>query len=791
MKITNVSCTQFAGVRDRSVALTEGINVIFGKNESGKSTLAHLIGRTFFQKAQLDRRSDKSFFDLYFPAAVKGGFAGDFADGKITFETEKGSFTLTKEWGAEPRCVLSTPQGVIRDPDTVNAIIKEALLYGEGVYNDMLFSAQRNADAALQSLLDATRRTDAKQELVDAVSRTFAQSDGISMDKIEEAIAAKVEEIAGKHWDLDRGVPMRKAGRWSNGLGEILKAYYALEDANEVLAEIARLEQDARRTSADYADADEAALIAEKEYSRFAAFASQLTLQSERKKAIARITDELNKCKDALTRWPQLAAELDKAKGLYSEIKNLQLLETYQNAKKVIDWMADYDRRIEGHPIPSAQEVSEVRRALREIDLCQSRLSGMNVTAIVKMLGDHTAKITSLGTGDPVVMENGKANLSEAVKISVDGVMDLQLTPADIDVNQIKEKLAQLKQRVAQIFARYAVDSIEGLEEYVAKMTEAANKRERAADRLESVLGDTPFEQLAARAELIPLPLRDKDTVCQEAEALCGREEIALFITAKETTIKTLQDQYGTLQQLNDKVEQLEGELQKAKASLSAAEDIPYEYSAIADPEEHLKALQETLKYKRGLREAALTAKTAATGRLEGYRETLSGDPIEDAERAQNRFDEQKNLLEHWLHIAEVFNSQKEMFDNNPLEGLAARFTHYLGKISQGRVTSQFPDADRLSISLFSNDRAVDYGKLSEGTKETVYLAFRLAVLDHLFPNGGGVIIFDDPFTDMDADRTAQGCELIKQCAQKHQIIFMTCKEEYIELLGDNNLIRF
>ena len=37
MKITNISCTQFAGVRDRSVSFTDGINVIYGKNESGKA----------------------------------------------------------------------------------------------------------------------------------------------------------------------------------------------------------------------------------------------------------------------------------------------------------------------------------------------------------------------------------------------------------------------------------------------------------------------------------------------------------------------------------------------------------------------------------------------------------------------------------------------------------------------------------------------------------------------------------------------------------------------------------
>ena len=45
MKIKNISCTQFAGVRDRNVSFTDGINVIYGKNESGKSTLVNLIAQ--------------------------------------------------------------------------------------------------------------------------------------------------------------------------------------------------------------------------------------------------------------------------------------------------------------------------------------------------------------------------------------------------------------------------------------------------------------------------------------------------------------------------------------------------------------------------------------------------------------------------------------------------------------------------------------------------------------------------------------------------------------------------
>ncbi len=122
------------------------------------------------------------------------------------------------------------------------------------------------------------------------------------------------------------------------------------------------------------------------------------------------------------------------------------------------------------------------------------------------------------------------------------------------------------------------------------------------------------------------------------------------------------------------------------------------------------------------------------------------------------------------------------------MQDISDSFTRYLSMISDGKISSEFPDPEKLNISIYSGNSLMDYGKLSEGTKETVSLAFRLAVLDHLFPDGGGVIVFDDPFTDMDVDRTAQSCELIRECAKRHQVIFLTCKEEYAEMLGGNEI---
>ena len=122
------------------------------------------------------------------------------------------------------------------------------------------------------------------------------------------------------------------------------------------------------------------------------------------------------------------------------------------------------------------------------------------------------------------------------------------------------------------------------------------------------------------------------------------------------------------------------------------------------------------------------------------------------------------------------------------MEDIADSFTRYLGLISGGKISSEFPDPEKLSLNVYSGSSLLDYGKLSEGSKETVSLAFRLAVLDHLFPEGGGVLVLDDPFTDMDAERCAQSCQLLQDCAKRHQVIFLTCKEDYAKLLGGHEI---
>ncbi len=789
MKLTNVSCTQFAGIRDKSIAFDDGLNVVYGKNESGKSTIVNLISRTLFQAVRLDGRRDKEFLDSYFPAARKGTRTrGDFADGKLTFEANNESYTLSKEWGADPRCALSTRDVTVRDTYTVDSMLRQALVYGEGVYSELLFSSQKNTNISLHSLLDASQKSNAKDELAASVTRALAESDGITAAEIEEAITKKLDAICGKHWDVERGAPVRKAGRWGSGLGEILKAYYEMEDAREILATIKKLESELDMVSSSYADADSVIKAAEDKLSDFSAFANRLALQSERKKAIMRLENDLQKYITALSQWPVLDANIKKAQELDAEKKNRDLLDKYAAANRIKKEIDAVDMSVLMLPVPSGEEIQKAKTAIKNISALENSLCGMNLNAILKTYTQADVEIRSLRTGELIDISKASFRITEAVTVTVLGIMELTLSPANVDVAATEARIAECKAMVNAIFSKYAVAAAEELEARANKVMTARGTLESLSAKLKVCLDTVSYAELEKAVASIPGTVRSAELINADIMRFC-KGNASLFIAEKKASVNLYISEYTSLDDLRAIAANTENEIRNAKAELNAIDDIPAEYRSISNPEHFLASLQNDLKSKQSMRELMLMKKTEAVSRLNTYKESIQFDPAAHAEQTEQRFNEQKELLEHWLHIKKVFESLKEDVASNPLNDLADGFVRNLAVISNSRITSEFPSADRIDINLYSNNSLLDYNKLSEGTKDTVSLAFRLAVLDYLFPEGGGVIVLDDPFTDMDKERIAQSINLVKDASERHQVIFLTCKEEYLDMLDANKII--
>lgn len=94
MKIENIKINSFGKINDREYNLSEKINLIYGKNETGKSTLLKFIQNIFYGTSKNKKGKTFSDYDLYKPWGE-----GDFS-GKIKYKLDSGKkFEVYREFG--------------------------------------------------------------------------------------------------------------------------------------------------------------------------------------------------------------------------------------------------------------------------------------------------------------------------------------------------------------------------------------------------------------------------------------------------------------------------------------------------------------------------------------------------------------------------------------------------------------------------------------------------------------------------------------------------------------------
>lgn len=170
MKIKRVSCNQFAGIQGMEFGFHNGLNVIVGDNESGKSTTADLIYQLLFKDVKLDKRRDSVFIDKYFPKKISGPEV-DAIDGVLEFETPDGTYILEKEWDIKGKgtCRLVLPDGTsIKNSSSISNVLSEELTHRAGVYNEIVFTSQNRNQIAVESIMRAlSKKSDPlKQEWI-------------------------------------------------------------------------------------------------------------------------------------------------------------------------------------------------------------------------------------------------------------------------------------------------------------------------------------------------------------------------------------------------------------------------------------------------------------------------------------------------------------------------------------------------------------------------------------------------------------------------------------------------
>lgn len=94
MKIKNIKINSFGNLNDKEIELSDNINIIYGKNEAGKSTLLKFITNSFYGTSKNKKGREFSDYDRYKP------WGRDDFSGKIKYELDNGEeYEVYREFG--------------------------------------------------------------------------------------------------------------------------------------------------------------------------------------------------------------------------------------------------------------------------------------------------------------------------------------------------------------------------------------------------------------------------------------------------------------------------------------------------------------------------------------------------------------------------------------------------------------------------------------------------------------------------------------------------------------------
>ncbi len=790
MRIKHVECDQFAGLLNKEFDFDEGLNIIVGENESGKSTIVDLIYYLLFKDAKLDGRSDSEFIGRYFPKNISGP-QGDVVDGIISFETENGTYKLKKEWEkGEGTCRLILPNGTsIKGKDEIRNVLQDELEYRAGVYSEIVFASQKRNQNAVESILGQKPdvHAETRSDLTSTLTQAALETGGVTIKNIGETIEEKKKNLIN-HWDWNADAPQGGAAKatyktpWKKEVGEILKAYYDVDETRSRQADAEKAERDVEESKSKIMKLQADRKTVEDDRLSFKDYKGVLGQLSLLTKSIEDLDKKIKEQTDDFKKWPVISSKMADAAKLQKKQKYAQIHNLFLEAEPVHRLYLENQKKFEELIEVDSDDLIRLKDLTRQKQNEESKVAGLNLVAKIKRLGSEEINITSISTGNAISIREGEVQITEAVDISIPGIMEMQLIPQGIDIDTVKQNLISFESKIKALYEKYNVSSLEELDSKSEIYSDTKRNIEILEKDLKRILGDKSWEDIKTANDTVPENTEPEEEIKKQIADLCGNKSLDAFSGGLEATITDYQKKYKDSDSLKTSIEKLEEEKEANQRKLKSMDDIPEKYRKIEDPERYDSLLEEKIRnFEKQIEDCNRKLEEAVRQLGEKSAEEYT-DELQDKEA---EFKALKDEYAHWLNIESAFRRLKDQLSGNPAEDIEVKFREYLEILTDGSLKLDSMD-EKMSVQLASGTHALSYDILSEGTKDTISLAFRLAMLEHLYPEGNGLAVFDDPFTDMDPKRVEQACKLIQKYAEKNQVIFVTCDDKYNKYLEGN-----
>ena len=270
--------------------------------------------------------------------------------------------------------------------------------------------------------------------------------------------------------------------------------------------------------------------------------------------------------------------------------------------------------------------------------------------------------------------------------------------------------------------------------------------------------------------------------------------------TLKENEVNQNKAEQNKLQSVKDQLKELKEEYEKAwlifNAKANEQEDVndlraSLENIGTKNESERLLLDAQTAVENTGEDDSALNK---AIGRIEANMTQLEGDVDLDTlllKREQKRT-ALKNAIEMWAELkvtAKLFGLAMEEYEKNDQDSIVERASKYFSIMTQEAYSQVLvprgeQDEKKIRVEATASGNRKEPDKLSQATKEQLYLAMRLANASHYAERCVALpLITDDILVNFDEDRAKAAAKLLgTYAANGHQVLLFTCHRRMVDV---------
>ncbi len=794
MKLCRIQLHPFGGIADRACDLHEGLNVVEGPNEFGKSTLNNALWHALFTPTNLTPAKLKNTIGRWFPKPT-----GDHVRITLEFEVSGQKWTLQKSWGAGASASLRCGDAAaIADPGSVQDRLAALVGRNEATWRHVLFVNQAQLNRTIQELQENSEEIDDLQPLIAGAA---AIPGDVAADKVAAAVEARIESHFSR-WDRSTGGPERGRGidnPWANKVGPLLSAYYAMESTRRELGEVLDYERRLDRINADIRD-KEATIETDREFvAKGKSLRDGLAKRDGLEEKIKRLQGERDALKKVLVDWPGadqvIRNKQEEAQRIAATIESLE--KELENAKKRAS--AEQLRKSYGQLVEARKNLQSAvekmggskeipAETLKELKTLGPAIDGLRIQIAAQKL---SARLESKAAVRVTVARGVEA--PETIEVDpgapwegqAEGKLRLDLEDLSVEIasgtGDVQALFAQLEEKTSR--QRAILDDLKLSDLAAVELADREHQQrisdERNARKIydAALQGKSEEEWTAEIAALDALPDTRSVSVLEAERTVEVNKKAKLEVEIQQVqqNVEKWVQEHTDLDSLTGKILDKVTELAGAEKDLAGLPSLPEGYESVAS---YLEELGRKERSQSEIEEALKSLKIEHAG-LTGAAPKHSAEELREGLEVNERaFLREEATGQALLRIrAKLEEVVAERGDDNPMAGLAEAVSRHFAGLTCGRYDKVLLNgATPVEVS---GSLALETTLLSQGTAGSLALATRMALAELYLDGMEGFLVLDDAFTDMDPARRRAAEQCLGAFAQNRQVIFFTCHPDH------------